>query len=273
LESNSQYIYTPRTTCNPIRFYDVPMRATQTSGDQSACPANSMCCLPSADPKDLSDEALVFLMRAISSEQQGQQTIDRLFEEVFDRYHSRVVSWCYGVARDREISLDLAQEVFLKVFRNLHAFRGDSRMSTWIYVITRNHCLNSLRKRDGDPTDSAAQIPLNLQGEHGFEMHQALERAESFANTYRTICSILTPIEAKVLWLHYGHDLTLSSITRKLLLTNRSGAKAFIVSAKRKLKLYLHNRGLTQSDLDALPRSSPRDVRRRQARQYRAFAA
>src|SRR4029079_345116 len=127
--------------------------------------------------------------------------IDLLFEEVFNRYHSRVVGWCYAVARNREIAMDLAQEVFLKVFRSLHAFRGDSRISTWIYVITRNHCLNSLRKRDADPTGAAAQIPLNLEGDNGLDAHHALEEAQSFQNIYRTISSILTPMEIRVLWL------------------------------------------------------------------------
>ncbi|HEY3835528.1 MAG TPA: sigma-70 family RNA polymerase sigma factor [Bryobacteraceae bacterium] len=205
-------------------------------------------CEPSlSHPKELSDETLLFLLRATSD----AQLADRLFAEIFERYHARVVNWCYAVARDREAATDLAQEVFLKIFRSLHAFRGDSRMSTWIYVITRNHCLNSLRKRDNEPTGSPAPIPLHLEGENGLETHSKLEDAETFQNIYRVISSILTPMEVRVLCLHYAHDLTLASITRHLRLTNRSGAKAFIVSAKRKLKLYLLNRGITPENLKA----------------------
>ena len=231
---------------------------------------------PAADSKHLSDEALVFSLLTAAE----RPAVDRLFEEIFRRYQARVVSWCYAVARDREIALDLSQEVFLKVYRNLHAFRGDSRMSTWIYVIARNHCLNSLRKRDADPTDSAAPIPLNLEGENGLEAHMDLEKAESFRNVFRAISSILTPMEVRVLWLHYGHDVTLASITRQLLLSNRSGAKAFIVSARRKLKLYLHNRGITPSTLNGeaggkriSKRISGRVSRQRAAEPYRACAA
>ena len=149
-------------------------------------------------------------------------------------------------------------------------------MSTWIYVITRNHCLNALRKRDADPTDAAAEIPVNLQGASGFDAHIALEKAQSFENVYRTISSILTPMEMRVLWLHYAYDLTLAAITRQLVLSNRSGAKAFIVSAKRKLKLYLHNRGITPSTLDTgmvLCGINAEGSRTGASRQYRAFAA
>jgi RNA polymerase sigma-70 factor (ECF subfamily) len=225
------------------------MRETSNSTDSIAllgvdipqCPPP----VPLHDSKYLSDEALLLSIRTASE----QQTVDRLFEEIFDRYHARVVNWCYAVVRDREIALDLTQEVFLKVFRNLNSFRGDSRMSTWIYVITRHHCINSLRKRESDPTDFAAEIPVNLEGENGLEAHKALENAESFRKVFRAISSVLTPMEVKVLWLHYAHDLTLASITRQLLLPNRSGAKAFIVSAKRKLKIHLHNRGISPSTL------------------------
>jgi DNA-directed RNA polymerase specialized sigma24 family protein len=109
-------------------------------------------------------------------------------------------------------------------------------MSTWIYVITRNHCLNAVRKRDAEPTNFAAQIPSNLEGENGRDAHEALEREQRFQNIYRTTSSILTPMEFKVLCLHYAQDLTLSAITCQLQLSNPSGAKAYIVNAKRKLK-------------------------------------
>jgi len=248
------------------------MRASEQLSHANHCPEGDMPQCPPPEPKHLSDEALVYALRTASQ----QYMIDLLFEEVFDRYHSRVVGWCYAVARNREIAMDLAQEVFLKVFRSLHAFRGDSRMSTWIYVITRNHCLNSLRKRDADPTDAAAQIPLNLEGDNGLAAHHELEKAESFRNIYRIISSILTPLEIKVLWLHYGYDLTLAVITRQLDLSNRSGAKAFIVSARRKLKLYLHNRGITPTSLNVgnvvhvVAAGAPKTSH---PPQYRAFAA
>lgn len=216
--------------------------------------------------KELSDEALVFRLREAAE----PGAVDLYFEEIFERYHARVVNWCYAVTKDHESARDLTQEVFLKVFRSLHAFRGDSRMSTWIYVIARNHCLNSLKRRDAEPTGSAVELPRDLRGENGLDSHLALEKAQSFQNVYRVISSILTPIEVQVLWMHYGDDLTLNSITEKLLLSNRSGAKAYIVSAKRKLNLYLHQRGITQNSVEI---RSDHGKRQNDFGQYRAFAA
>jgi len=47
----------------------------------------------------------------------------------------------------------------------------------------------------------------------------------------------LTPMEIRILTLHYMHELTLPDITRNLMLSNRSGAKAYLVRAQRKLKV------------------------------------
>ena len=49
--------------------------------------------------------------------------------------------------------------------------------------------------------------------------------------------SILTPMEVRVMTLHYVHEFTLPVITRRLMLSNRSGAKAYIVSARRKFSV------------------------------------
>jgi len=52
---------------------------------------------------------------------------------------------------DREEAFDLTQEIFLSVHQNLDKFRADAKLSTWIFRIARNHCLNRLKylKRRG----------------------------------------------------------------------------------------------------------------------------
>lgn len=218
---------------------------------------------------ELSDEELISGLR------DDRQATESYFEEIFRRYHARVVSWCCAILKDREAALDLAQEVFLKVFRSIDAFRGDSRMSTWIYVITRNHCLNSLKKRETEPTGSAVAISRDLCGDTGADSYNALEQAQAFQSIFRIISSILTPLEIRILWLHHVNDLTLTTITRQLLLSNRSGAKAYLVSAKRKLNLHLRQRGITR---ESFPKRTPgsqikSSIPMDEVAQYRAFAA
>ena len=62
------------------------------------------------------------------------------FGELVDRYKDLVYAMVWRLAPDREQVDDLAQEVFLKVHRGLPYFRGEARLSTWIYRIVANVC-------------------------------------------------------------------------------------------------------------------------------------
>jgi RNA polymerase sigma-70 factor (ECF subfamily) len=53
-----------------------------------------------------------------------------------------------GVLGDRSDVEDVAQEVFIQVFRGLSGFRGDAKLSTWVYTIARNEAINAARKKD-----------------------------------------------------------------------------------------------------------------------------
>ncbi len=79
---------------------------------------------------------------------QGLQSGDeRVFREVVERYQTRVFRTCLGMLHHREDAEDLAQEVFVEVFRSVKNFRADSKLATWIYRIAINKSLNHLRKQ------------------------------------------------------------------------------------------------------------------------------
>lgn len=69
------------------------------------------------------------------------------FRVLVERYKSRVYNIAYGIMRSRDEAEDLTQEVFIKVYRNLHHFKGKSRFYTWLYRIAVNVCLSAKRKR------------------------------------------------------------------------------------------------------------------------------
>ncbi len=155
--------------------------------------------------------------------------------ELLRRYTTRVVNWCWRFADDREAAHDLAQEVLLKAYRNLGAFRADARFSTWLYSIARNHCLNFVRDRASRPVDQAGPIEFDLHDDREDGVLAALERASDVDQLRRIMARTLDETEAKVMMLHYGEELPLDAVTRLLGLGTPSGAKAYIVSAKRKL--------------------------------------
>jgi RNA polymerase sigma-70 factor (ECF subfamily) len=178
----------------------------------------------------LSDEELVARRRA----QPGSPEAERCLNELFQRHHARVALWCLRLTGDRESAADLAQEVFLKAFRYLDSFRGDAKFSTWLYSIARNHCYNELKARAAAPEHIGEPVLAEF-ADQSPNAHSQLERANSARMLHELVESSLSPIEARVLKLHYVEELSLDAITRLLNLENTSGAKAYIVSAKRKL--------------------------------------
>jgi len=73
------------------------------------------------------------------------------FSELVRRYQHRVYGMCLRWMGDRQIAAEVAQDVFLALFKALSGFRGDARLSTWIYRVTVNHCKNRdlYRRRRG----------------------------------------------------------------------------------------------------------------------------
>ena len=69
------------------------------------------------------------------------------FGILLQRFKSKLFGVAFGITQDREESLDIVQEVFLKAFEKIQTFRGDSSLSTWLRRITINQCLSNRRKQ------------------------------------------------------------------------------------------------------------------------------
>ena len=69
------------------------------------------------------------------------------FEDIVKKYENKVYGIVFHMMKNQNEVEDLAQEVFLKVYKNLDRFKGDSSLYTWIYKITVNLCLDELKKR------------------------------------------------------------------------------------------------------------------------------
>lgn len=69
------------------------------------------------------------------------------FRILVQKYERRIYGIVVGMIRDREEAWDLTQEVFVKVYRHLGSFEGNSSLYTWMYRITVNLCIDFIRKR------------------------------------------------------------------------------------------------------------------------------
>ena len=95
----------------------------------------------------------------ISRCQQGDQDALR---EIFNQYNKKVYRIAYGVVRHREEALDIVQEVFIKLFRSIHQFKGKSRFYTYLYRMTMNTAIDHTRKMK-------KVSPLSIDEEQGFQ--------------------------------------------------------------------------------------------------------
>jgi RNA polymerase sigma-70 factor (ECF subfamily) len=185
--------------------------------------------LGAVQPEPDTDEELLQAYRA------GRLGRDEIITELFRRYHTRVARWCLRFTQDREMARDVAQEVFLRAYKSLASYRGDSRVSTWIYVIARNQSMTALERRNSHPDHVELNAAVAWADPKSQMAYNRIDDIRVYRPKCRHLLRSLTPMEAAVMMLHYGQDLSLASVTRQLRLTNKSGAKAYIVSARRKL--------------------------------------
>lgn len=71
------------------------------------------------------------------------------FEELVRRYRRPIVSYVYRMLNDYDGSLDVTQEVFIKVYKSLERYSSDYKFSTWLYRIAHNAAIDHIRKRSG----------------------------------------------------------------------------------------------------------------------------
>jgi RNA polymerase sigma-70 factor, ECF subfamily len=137
-------------------------------------------------------------------------------EELYHRFRRQVAGNLYRVLGDRTDLEDLVQEVFVIAFRGLERFRGDARLSTWLYRICVNVALGRIRTRKRRP---AAYGGLDLDRtpfdpslvERPETPQRSLERREDQAKVYRAL-ETLAPKKRIVLYLHEIEGLDLKEI-------------------------------------------------------------
>ena len=93
------------------------------------------------------------------------QNQEQQFKELYQKYGPKVQRLCLGYTGNQMEAEDLLQEVFVKVWQNLHKFRGESQVSTWIYRIAVNTCLYQIRARKNKKSVDLEKAPVLLEAE------------------------------------------------------------------------------------------------------------
>lgn len=118
------------------------------------------------------------------------------FEALVTAYQKQVYNLALRTVGNEEDAADMTQEAFLRAYRSLGSFRGDSKFSVWLYRLTTNICIDFLRSRGRRPTVSLTaadedEEPQELDvADDRFDPVQSLERAELRRAVQRGLASL-----------------------------------------------------------------------------------
>ena len=111
------------------------------------------------------------------------------FDDVYKQYADRILRVAYRFTQNEEVSRDLTQDVFIKVYQRMVEFRNEAQLYTWIHRIAVNHVLNYLRRERRnkwyDIMDQKISslvhnesVTQNQNDTHSMTPHQSLEKSE-----------------------------------------------------------------------------------------------
>lgn len=137
----------------------------------------------------------------------------RIFSELVKRYQNFVFSITLRYTASREDAEEIAQDAFIKAFKSLKDFRGDSKFSTWLYTITTTSSLSFLRKKKLDvrSLDNEKVFAVVENQDSGFSANQ-METKSRQAMVNEAI-QLLSPDDANILTLFYKGEQSLEEIS------------------------------------------------------------
>lgn len=165
------------------------------------------------------------------------------FKFLVDNYQDRVFNTAIGIVQNAEDSEDVAQEVFIQVFRSIHSFKAESRLSTWIYRITTTRALDLLRSRKSKKRFGFMQRLFNDGNEPLHELPDfnhpgvAMDRKENAARLFKAI-NQLSENQKIAFTLHKLEDLSYQEIS-DIMETSVAAVESLMHRAKQNLRKML----------------------------------
>lgn len=162
------------------------------------------------------------------------------FHILVDRYKDLVYSLSLRMLKNREEAEEVSQDTFIKVFKSLPRFKGDSKFSTWIYRIAYNTCLDRLKKNKKFYND----VPIDEFTEHQVRtIDDALENLEAKEReqAIQDCISLLPSEDGFLLTLYYYEEQSLDDISKVMGLTPNN-VKVKLFRSRKKLATILKQR-------------------------------
>jgi RNA polymerase sigma factor (sigma-70 family) len=136
----------------------------------------------------------------------------QIFAELVSRYQNYVFTLVLRFTENREDAEEVSQDVFVKTYRSLADFRGDSKFSTWLYTIARTTCITFLRKKKLETTSiDNEKTLLQLENKESSFNANVVEQKSRTAMVNEAI-KLLSPDDAQIITLFYKAEQSLEEI-------------------------------------------------------------
>jgi RNA polymerase sigma-70 factor, ECF subfamily len=173
---------------------------------------------------------------------------EQSFGLLLQRYRTPLVNFLYRMVRSREQAEDLAQEVFIRVYRAREEYVPSAKFTTWLFRIATNLALNSLRDHRHQKLEISMDAPVTADAEHGdekpFEVadkHPTIEQKlveEDRKKMIRHAIEKLPEKQRAAVLLHKYQELDYSEIA-KILSVSESALKSLLFRAYESLRIEL----------------------------------
>ena len=155
------------------------------------------------------------------------------FSILVDQYKDLVFTVAIRTLKNREEAEEVAQDTFIKVFKSLKNFKGDAKLSSWIYRIAYNTCLDRVKKHKKELKNTPIE---EVKSEAVMEMGNALDEMvmQERAETIKRCIQLLSPVDAALLTLFYFEEKDLKEMAKALNLSANT-AKVKLFRARNRL--------------------------------------
>ncbi len=185
-----------------------------------------------ASVKNISDEQILSFLKEQKSAEKG-------FRLLMQKYQERLYFQIRRLVLAHDDANDVTQNTFIKVFRNIHNFKGDSKLYTWLYRIATNEAITFLNKKKKKATtslDSDDNLLANqLEADPYFDGDEAQIRLEKALTTL--------PNKQRVVFnMRYYDELSYKEMS-EVLKTSEGALKASYHHAVKKIEAFFLGRG------------------------------
>ncbi len=166
---------------------------------------------------------------------------DAAFHELVGLHKKKIYFLAYDITGDHIEAEDISQEVFIKMYRSLKKFRRDAKMSSWLYKVTVNASIDSLRKKSSRPAKPISEIDqmsvqesLTVSGAHVFDPLRSTESSQ-IQNHITQALQKISPRERAAFVMRHYNELKLKEIA-EILNVDIGSVKSLLFRAVKKLR-------------------------------------